>query len=80
MRQAGFQLRLTIERYEKCCFSKEKIDSRASIKIPADNKNEIKDNDLKQFVDSLNFERVRVTTSDGDIYYLFDKETGISLV
>ena len=50
------------------------------IKVTADNKNAIKDNDLKEFVDSLDFERVRVKTSDGDIYYLFDKGTGISLV
>ncbi|RAV99162.1 hypothetical protein [Pseudochryseolinea flava] len=50
------------------------------IKVTPDNKNEIKDKELKQFVDSLNFERVRVETSDGDLYYLFDKGTGISLV
>ena len=50
------------------------------IKVTADNKNAIKDNDLKEFVDSLDFERVRVKTSDGDIYYLFDNGTGISLV
>jgi hypothetical protein len=50
------------------------------IKVTADNKNAIKDKDLKEFVDSLDFERVRIETSDGDIYYLFDKRTGISLV
>jgi hypothetical protein len=50
------------------------------IKVTADNKNEIKNKDLKQFVDSLDFEKVRVKTSDGDIYYLFDKRVGISLV
>ena len=50
------------------------------LKVTTDNKNEIKDKDLKQFVDKLDFERVRVKTSDGDVYYLFDKETGISLV
>lgn len=50
------------------------------IKVTADNKNEIKDKNLKQFVDSMDFARVRVKTSDGDIYYLFDKGVGISLV
>ncbi|WKZ58825.1 MAG: hypothetical protein QY309_13210 [Cyclobacteriaceae bacterium] len=50
------------------------------IKVTADNKNAIKDKDLKEFVDSLDFDRVRIVTSDGDIYYLFDKRTGISLV
>ena len=50
------------------------------IKVAADNKNGIKDKNLKHFVDSLDLERVRVKTSDGDIYYLFDKEAGISLV
>ena len=32
------------------------------------------------FQDSLDFERVRVKTMEGDIHYLFDKGTGISLV
>jgi hypothetical protein len=50
------------------------------IKVTTDNKNAIKDKDLKGFVDSLDFERVRVQTREGDIYYLFDKSTGISLV
>ncbi len=50
------------------------------IKVTADNKNAIKNKDLKEFVDSLDFERVRVKTIDGDIYYLFYKNTGISLV
>ena len=50
------------------------------IKLTADNKNAIKNKDLKEFVDSLDFERVRVKTIDGDIYYLFYKNTGISLV
>lgn len=50
------------------------------IKARADNKNTIKDKDLKEFVDSLDFERVRLETSDGYIYYLFDKDIGISLV
>jgi archaellin len=50
------------------------------IKVTADNKNTIKNKELKDFLDSLDFERVKVKTSDGDIYYLFDKKTGISLV
>lgn len=50
------------------------------IKVTADNKNTIEDKNLKEFVDSLDMERVRVKTSDGDIYYLFDKGIGISLV
>ena len=50
------------------------------IKVKADNKNNIKDKKLKDFIDSLDFERVRVKTSEGDIYYLFNKDTGISLV
>lgn len=50
------------------------------VKVKADNRNTIEDKDLKEFVDSLDFERVRVETSEGYIYYLFDKDTGISLV
>jgi hypothetical protein len=50
------------------------------IKVKVDNKNTIKSNELKQFVDSLGFDRVRVQTSGGDIYYLFDKAIGVSLV
>lgn len=50
------------------------------LKVTADNSNVIKNKDLKSFLDSLEFERVRVKTSDGDIYYLFEKGTGISLV
>ena len=50
------------------------------IKVTADNKNTIKNKKLKDFVDSLDFERVRIETSDGPIYYLFDKDIGISLV
>jgi len=50
------------------------------INVTVDNKNAIKDKDLKEFLDSLDFERVRIKTNDGDIYYLFDKGTGISLV
>jgi hypothetical protein len=49
------------------------------LKIKADRINSIKDKNLKKFVDSLDFEKVRFETSDGYIYYLFDKETGISL-
>ncbi len=50
------------------------------IKVATDNRNLIKDKDFKEFVDSLGFERVRVGTSEGDVYYLFDNVTGISLV
>jgi hypothetical protein len=50
------------------------------IKLKADGENGIKDQRLKKFVDSLAFERVRVRTNGGDIYYLFAKGTGISLV
>jgi hypothetical protein len=50
------------------------------VKIEIDRKITIKDKDLKQFVDSLDFEKIRVQTSDGDIYYLFGKHIGISLV
>jgi len=50
------------------------------IKVVADSKNEIKDKHLKQFLESLDFERLRVKRSEGDIYYLFEKGTGISLV
>jgi hypothetical protein len=50
------------------------------IKVTADNKNNIKNKVLKEFVDSLDFEKVRIETSDGYIYYLFDKDIGISLV
>lgn len=50
------------------------------IKVTADYKNGIKDRDLREFVDSLDFEKIRVKASGGDIYYLFDKGTGISLL
>jgi hypothetical protein len=50
------------------------------IKVKADNKNTIKNKDLKEFVDSLDFEKVRVGASDGYVYYLFEKGTGITLV
>jgi hypothetical protein len=49
------------------------------LKVKADKINSIKDKELKEFVDSLNLELVRFETSDGYIYYLFDRETGISL-
>ena len=50
------------------------------LKVTADNTNAIKGRELKQFVDTLAFERVRVKTRNGDIYYLFENGTGISLV
>lgn len=50
------------------------------IKVAADSKIRIKDESLKKFVGSLSFEKVRVSTSDGDVYYLFEKGTGIGLV
>jgi hypothetical protein len=50
------------------------------MKVTTDNNDEIKSKGSKQFLDVLNFERVRVKTCDGDIYYLFDKGVGISLV
>lgn len=49
------------------------------LKVKADNKNKIKNGDLRNFVDSLDFERVRIKTSEGDIYYLFENGTGLSL-
>ena len=50
------------------------------LKLAADNTNGIKDRDLRQFLDSLDLEKVRVRTSEGDVYYLFEKGSGISLV
>jgi hypothetical protein len=49
------------------------------LKVKADNENTINDKNLKVFVDSLGFEKVKVETSDGYIYYLFDKNFGVSL-
>ncbi|MFN5169407.1 MAG: hypothetical protein ACK5DD_07270 [Cyclobacteriaceae bacterium] len=49
-------------------------------KATSDNKNSIRDKNLKKFIDSLDFERVRIKTIDGDIYYLFRKDVGTSLV
>lgn len=50
------------------------------ITVKSNKENKIKNKELKEFVNSLTFEHVRVETSEGDIYYLFEKATGISLV
>jgi hypothetical protein len=78
-----FQLWIMIDEHESeydCVYihTKNPNSDNFPIKVNADNKNTIRDKKLKEFVDSLTFERVR--TIDGDIYYLFEKDTGISLV
>jgi len=50
------------------------------LKVKADNTNTMKNKGLREFVDSLDFQKVKIGTSTGHIYYLYDKGTGISLV
>jgi len=49
------------------------------IKVPGDKVLKTKNKQLKTFLGASAFDIIRYETKDGDIYYLFDKGTGIGL-
>lgn len=49
------------------------------IKVPGDKSIKTKNNELRGFLETSDFDIVRYEAEDGDIYYLYDRDTGIKI-